>query len=58
MMAKHTLQNVVARLMRAAFMAGYEAALNNATGEMDGSLSWPHYEPPEEDWKRIQLLID
>lgn len=53
------VRQVISRLMKNAFMAGYEAALNeaalnNATGEMDGSLSWPYFEPNHSDWERLE----
>lgn len=48
------LRMVISQLMRHAFLAGYEAALTNATNEMDGTLSWPHYEPEPADWARLE----
>jgi len=39
-------------------MAGYEAALNNATQEMDGKDAWPHYTPPSPDWCDLENRLD
>ncbi len=47
------LRIVIARLIRHAFMAGYEAALNNATQEMEGSQAFPNYEPHDDDWQEL-----
>ncbi len=44
---------IIARIIRHAFMAGYEAALNNATQEMDGSEAFPSYEPYPTDWQQL-----
>jgi hypothetical protein len=47
------LRMVISRLLRHAFLAGYDAALSNATQEMDGSNSWPCYSPEPLDWDRL-----
>ncbi len=47
------LRIVIARIIRHAFMAGYEAALNNATQEMDGAEAFPNYEPHTGDWQQM-----
>ena len=49
---------LITRLTRHAFMAGYEAALNNATQEMDGKDAWPHYTPPSPDWCDLENRLD
>jgi len=48
------IRMVISRLLRHAFLAGYEAALLNATQEMNGEKSWPHYEPEPVDWARLE----
>ncbi len=47
------LRIVIARIIRHAFMAGYEAALDNATQEMEGSHAFPNYEPHADDWQEL-----
>ncbi len=44
---------IIARIIRHAFMAGYEAALDNATQEMDGAEAFPNYEPHPTDWQQL-----
>lgn len=49
---------VIARLMRHAFMEGYQAALENATQELNGAHAWPDYDPEPKDWLRLQEHLD
>ncbi len=51
------LRIVIARLIRHAFMAGYEAALNNATQEMEGSHAFSNYEPHADDWQALDDML-
>jgi hypothetical protein len=51
------LRMVISRLLRHAFLAGYDAALANATQEMDGTKSWPHYKPEPLDWDRLDKHV-
>lgn len=44
---------IIARIIRHAFMAGYDAALNNATQEMDGAEAFSNYEPHPTDWQQL-----
>lgn len=52
------LRMIVSRLMRHAFLSGYESALNNATLEVDGQKSWSYYEPETLDWDRLEKYFE